>query len=71
MKFIKSFFTDSNNKPQPIYFWSTMFSLCIFTAIILKFSGISWISDSLVIGMMGFIVAILALYNKFKGDKNE
>ena len=65
-KILKSFFCDSNGKFQPIYFFSTAFSCSILMAIALKFSGLKWISDTLVLGMMGYVVGILTLFNVFR-----
>jgi len=64
--FLKSFIFDKNNKPQPIYFWASIFLLQITICNILKFIGINWMSDAFVLGMMGFVVAIVGLFNIFR-----
>jgi hypothetical protein len=50
-------------------FWIRLFLSQISTIIILKILGYEYISDTLVLGVMGFITALLGLYtyNKKKG----
>jgi len=70
-KFIKSFFY-SDNKVQPVYFWITILMILIiitFTGRILDYFDIS---DTLFLGLLGFVAAWIGLYNlnsKNKGMK--
>jgi hypothetical protein len=50
-------------------FWIRLFLSQISTIIILKILGYEYISDTLVLGVMGFITALLGLYTYNK--KNE
>jgi hypothetical protein len=43
-------------------FWIRLFLTQISTIIILKILGYEYISDTLVLGVMGFITALLGLY---------
>lgn len=70
-EFLRSFIQDSDGKFQPLYFFSTSFSFVILTGIILKYFNAFWISDTLILGMMVYIIGILTLFNKFRKRKDD
>jgi len=67
-KIIKAFFY-SRNKFQPPYFWITVFCLLVVITIILRLANIAVLSDTLILGMLGFIAGWIALYNHQRGKK--
>jgi hypothetical protein len=73
---IKSFFYNSDGKFQPIYAYSFIFLLLTIIIIVCRLiSPLGHedkikISDTLILGMMTYILALIGLYNytKSKGD---
>jgi hypothetical protein len=67
-KFIKSFFY-SKGEPQPVYFWSTVFltltAIMIIFRLTAKVDAKLDLSDTLIIGMMGFVTALISIYTWF------
>ncbi len=47
-------------------FWIRLFLTLIAVIIILKCIGVEYISDTLVLGAMGFVAGLIALYNNDK-----
>jgi hypothetical protein len=70
MRVLKKFFCSGKGF-SPVYFWSTVFNTLIAVALILRYFGIADLSDNLVLGLMGFILGLLAVYNwhKIKNGK--
>ena len=66
---IKRFFY-SEDKFQPPYFWITIFCILVVVAVILRFMERSSLSDTLILGMLGFIAGWILLYNQQR-KKNE
>lgn len=73
---IKAFFYSSNDKFQPIYFYAFVFLMLTIILIICRLIsplGIKdkiQISDTLILGMMTYVLALIGLYNftKKNGD---
>lgn len=63
----KSFFF-SQGKFQPVYFWTTVFNLLIATTWIMKLSSRTKveISDTLLLGLLTFVVVWLGVYNWYR-----
>jgi len=71
-KILKSFFfSTSKSKFQPVYFWITVMMLMVITMMILRFCRIGDLSDTLILGVLGFIVTWLGLYNYNKKSQNN
>lgn len=66
---IRSFFHDSDGKFQPVYFWITALMILTVTAFIMRLAGVDHIDNAILLGIMGFVAAWIALYNKQKGGK--
>ena len=62
MKVLKAFFF-SNDKFCPPYLWVTILMLAALTMIIMRLCNVSHISDTLIIGVLGFVAVWLGLYN--------
>ena len=69
MKKILSHFFTRRGKFTPPYFWVTLFLCLIVVMLIMKLSGSQHISDTLVLGCLGFVAAWLAVYTWY--DKNR
>jgi hypothetical protein len=69
-KIIKEFFCDSDGKFQPIYFWTSVCMTLLITTWIMKLDYKTKIniSDTLLLGLLGFVAIWTALYNKQKKD---
>ena len=69
MKSILKAFFYSNGKFQPVYFWATVFlgltAAMIICRLIGKVDKILDISDALILGMMGSVIALIAVYTWF------
>lgn len=61
-KIFKEFFFK-DGKFIVLYFWASLFSFLIVFCLILKMCGVHYMSDELILGLMGFVTAILGLYN--------
>jgi hypothetical protein len=65
----KSFFYNSDGKFQPIYFYSFIFLLLIIIMITVRLisplghEDKERISDTLLLGMMTYVLALIGLYN--------
>ena len=68
---IKSFFY-SRGKFQPAYFWTTVFLVMINTTWIMKLSSRTKvdISDTLLLGLLGFVAVWLGIYNWQKNKED-
>jgi len=62
MKFIRIVFY-SNGKFQMIYFWTNLFLVLITVAFIMKLLSKPAISDGLLLGLMGLVGGLLAIFN--------
>jgi len=62
MKILKAFFF-SHDKFCPPYLWVTVLMICALTMIIMRLCDQSHISDTLIIGVLGFVAVWLGLYN--------
>lgn len=60
---IKSFFHDSDGKFQPVYFWTTAMMILTVTAYIMRLCGVAHIDNAVLLGVLGFVAAWIALYN--------
>jgi len=69
MKKILSHFFCRRGKFTPPYFWVTLFLCLIVVMLIMKLMGSQHISDTLVLGCLGFVAAWLAVYTWY--DKNR
>jgi len=71
-KIIKSFFYSKNDF-QPIYFYTFLLMIIFISMLILRvFFKAAWISDSLILQVMGMVGGLLGLYKiKLKGGKGE
>ena len=69
MKKILSHFFTRRGKFTPPYFWVTLFLCLIVVMLIMKLVGSQHISDTLVLGCLGFVAAWLAVYTWY--DKNR
>jgi hypothetical protein len=69
MKKILSHFFTRRGKFTPPYFWVTLFLCLIVVMLIMKLMGSQHISDTLVLGCLGFVAAWLAVYTWY--DKNR
>ena len=67
---LKSFFY-SRGKFQPVYFWATTIMSGIVVALVEKLNGVTYISDTLLLGLLGFVNVLLGMYSiyRFKKDK--
>lgn len=65
IEYVKSFFY-SQDKPQPVYFWATVFNILAVAVLILRISGEFGLTDTLIIGIFGYIAAWIGLYNIYK-----
>ena len=67
---LKSFFY-SRGKFQPVYFWATTIMFGIVVALVEKLNGVTYISDTLLLGLLGFVNVLLGMYSiyRFKKDK--
>jgi hypothetical protein len=69
MKNILKAFFYSQGKFQPIYFWATIFLTLTATTVICrltaKIDAKLDLSDALILGMMGFVVALITVYTWF------
>ena len=67
-KWLKSFFY-SNGKPQPIYFWATLFLALTFymgvCRVVYPLDKLLDLSDTLILGMMAGVIALTGLYHYF------
>ena len=67
---VRSFFCTSDGLFQPVYFWATVFCALIATTWVLRLVAKAQdkidISDPLLLGLCGFVVVWLAVYNWFK-----
>ena len=52
-------------------FWIRLFLTLITTIIILKCIGVEYISDTLVLGSMGFVAGLIGLHNQDKKIANR
>lgn len=52
-------------------FWIRLFLSLIAIIVIQKCLGVSYISDTLVLGSMGFVAGLIALYNNDKHKENR
>lgn len=67
-------FFCSKGKFSPVYFWATIFIAIIVADAVMKMTACchARISDQLLLGMMGFVMTFLGLYNWTKnGKENE
>ena len=60
--YLKSFLF-SKDKPQPVFFWATLFCSLAVSMLVMRFLGHGGMSDMLIIGVLGFVAAWIALYN--------
>ena len=71
IRFFKSFFY-AKNRPAPVYFWATVFCGLTVAMLILRFTGKTDFSDALILGVLGFVLGWIALYNYRKnGEEHE
>jgi hypothetical protein len=71
IRFIKSFFY-SHGRPAPVYFWATVFCSLAAIMLVLKCAGSKYLSDTLILGIFGFVLGWIALYNYRKnGEKHD
>jgi len=68
MKFLKSFFY-AKDKFNVVYFWATIFCALTVTMLILKFAGNKNLSDVLILGVLGFLLGWIGLYNYRKNGE--
>jgi hypothetical protein len=61
-KVIEAFFFK-DGKFVVIFFWATIFSILIVACLVMKMCGVKYLSDTLILGLMGFVTAIIGLYN--------
>ena len=66
MKKILSHFFTRRGKFTPPYFWVTLFLCLIVAMLVMKLMGSQHISDTLVLGCLGFVAAWLAPANKLR-----
>ena len=69
MKVLKRMFCNSDGKFQPTYLWVTLLMVLVVTSFIMKLVDASRLSDTAFIGILGFVVAWLSIYN-FQKVKN-
>jgi membrane-anchored glycerophosphoryl diester phosphodiesterase (GDPDase) len=69
MKNIFKEFFFSKGKFKPPYFWITVFLFLIVVMFILKLCGVETISDKLILGCLGFVIAWVGIYTWY--DKNK
>lgn len=65
-KIIKAFFYNSKGCFKVVYFWATIFCILSVTMLALKLftpNGHQVISDKLILGMLGFVMGWIGLYN--------
>ena len=76
----KSFFYNSDGKFQPVYAYSFIFLILIIIMIIVRLisplgaADNERISDTLILGMMTYVLALIGLYNLTKnrhGDNDK
>lgn len=66
MKKIKQYlksFLYSKDRPQPVFFWASLFCSLAVSMLIMRFLGRGDLSDTLILGVLGFVAAWIALYN--------
>lgn len=67
---IKSFFYKDDDF-QPPYAWITFFCGLIGVSVILRFFQVSSLSDTLLLGMLGFVMGWIGFYNKDRKDREK
>lgn len=67
-KIVLHFFTR-RGKFTPPYFWVTLFLCLIVVMLIMKLAGSQHISDTLVLGCLGFVAAWLAVYTWYDANR--
>ena len=69
---IFSFFYSGDDF-QPIYFYAFLFSMWLNAFFALKFylvfKGRSELTETFIITIFGYVISLIAVYNKFKGSK--
>ena len=61
-KIIKSFFYRGKDF-QPPYFWITVLMCLVVVSFVMKLCGVPWLTDTMIVGVMGFVATWAALYN--------
>lgn len=66
---IKSFFYSKEDF-QPAYFYVLVLMILVFTMIIMRLCGDGDLSDTIILGVLGFVVSWLAVFNWDRKNKN-
>jgi len=69
-KILKAFFF-SHGKFQPIYFWATIILSLVISGVVIKYCEDEKLTDTLILGLMGFVGVLVGLYNVTKKKEGE